>query len=137
VPLIGKIEVILIEDTFHLFDRVMEFSLEQKQDIEDGIMLFLATIRPPKEVRKDIDIKVTVEGRSVVVYEVRPFFNAPVVSNDIAVAKGTYIQTTKQWKIFWKMSDDKWHRYEPMPEVESVDSFFRTVIDDSHHCFWG
>ncbi|MGL1934525.1 MAG: DUF3024 domain-containing protein [Fibrobacterales bacterium] len=115
----------------------MEFSLDQLQDIEDAKILFLATIRPPPEVRKDLDIEVRTEGRSLVVYEIRPFFKTPTLKTDLPVAKGTYIQTTKQWKIFWKMSDDRWHTYEPLSEVPTADAFFNAVVDDSHHCFWG
>jgi hypothetical protein len=33
--------------------------------------------------------------------------------------------------------DMKWHSYEPMPEVESIDAFFKLVAADAHACFFG
>jgi hypothetical protein len=33
--------------------------------------------------------------------------------------------------------DLKWHGYEPMPEVKSVDAFFKLVAEDANACFFG
>ncbi|HEX6996752.1 MAG TPA: DUF3024 domain-containing protein [Gammaproteobacteria bacterium] len=34
-------------------------------------------------------------------------------------------------------SDLKWHGYEPMPEVQSIDAFFKLVSEDAYACFFG
>jgi hypothetical protein len=44
---------------------------------------------------------------------------------------------TKTWNVFWQRADLKWRRYEPEPEVGSLDEFLQLVDDDAHACFWG
>lgn len=41
------------------------------------------------------------------------------------------------WKIFWQRRDLKWHGYDPVPTVGSVDKFLEVVDRDQYCCFWG
>ena len=34
-------------------------------------------------------------------------------------------------------ADLKWHRYEPLPEVDAIEDFLLTVEEDDHACFFG
>jgi DUF3024 family protein len=43
------------------------------------------------------------------------------------VAKAAYNKSKLSWKIFWQRSDSKWHRYQPSPEVASVEEFLDVV----------
>jgi hypothetical protein len=54
-----------------------------------------------------------------------------------SVAKATYVRTQKVWKIYWQRADLKWHGYEPVAAVKSIEGFFEAVVDDPHACFWG
>ncbi|WP_456403892.1 DUF3024 domain-containing protein [Thiolapillus sp.] len=31
----------------------------------------------------------------------------------------------------------KWHAYDPLPETDSLDTFFKTVDEDAYGCFFG
>ncbi len=67
----------------------MAFTPLQQQEIDDAIMLFLAAKRPPEEIRRELDLKVTVEKRSVIVYEVRPHYQDPSIIRDHGKAMAT------------------------------------------------
>jgi hypothetical protein len=53
------------------------------------------------------------------------------------VAKTTFVRTRGVWRVFWMRRDLKWHGYEPMPEVEYIEAFFRLVSEDEYACFFG
>ena len=52
-------------------------------------------------------------------------------------AKATYVRTQKIWKIYWQRADLKWHSYEPVPTVKTIDAFCAAVEEDPYGCFWG
>jgi hypothetical protein len=54
-----------------------------------------------------------------------------------AVAKSTYVKTQGVWKVYWQRADLKWHRYDPMPEVDSLEEFLALVDRDEYACFFG
>lgn len=41
------------------------------------------------------------------------------------------------WLVYWQRADLKWHKYDPMPEVGTVDRFLRLVDNDEYACFFG
>ena len=53
------------------------------------------------------------------------------------IAKTTFVRRAKTWKVFWRRADLKWHQYDPVPELRSLDEFLELVEDDEHGCFWG
>jgi hypothetical protein len=53
------------------------------------------------------------------------------------VAKSTYVKTQGTWKVYWQRRDLKWHRYDPDPEVGSVEEFLAIVDRDECACFFG
>lgn len=48
------------------------------------------------------------------------------------MAKATYVKKSGIWKVFWMRADLKWHRYEPVPEVSTLDEFLRIVLKSIH-----
>jgi hypothetical protein len=52
-------------------------------------------------------------------------------------AKATYVKTTGTWKVFWQRADLRWHGYEPVPHVGSVEKFLAVVDEDKYGCFFG
>ncbi len=53
------------------------------------------------------------------------------------MAKATYIKSHEIWRVYWQRADLKWHRYEPVPNVESIGEFLTVVEQDEDCCFWG
>ena len=78
-------------------------------------------IRPPEHIRNQLDIKYSLEGRSIIIYEV----------------KLTYVKTTDCWKLYWMRSDLKWHSYDPDPEVDTLKEGLQAVKADQLGCFRG
>ena len=54
-----------------------------------------------------------------------------------SVAKATYVKSRNIWKIFWQRADLKWHRYQPDPEVKTLEEFLYVVERDEYCCFYG
>ena len=46
------------------------------------------------------------------------------------VAKTTYVKKNGIWKVYWQRADLKWHGYEPVPEVGSLEAFLDLVEED-------
>ena len=69
----------------------------------------------------------------------RDMYNGEVDKQKIeeAVAKATYVKSKKVWKVYWQRADLKWHRYDPHPEVNSIEEFLDVVERDEHCCFYG
>jgi len=104
---------------------------------EVKIQKFINEIRPPVEIRNELDIGYTFENNSLEIFEIRPRFNNPEEKIQSPVAKAKYVKTQRVWVIYWMRASGKWERYEPSSEVNELSSFFEMLMDDKHGCFWG
>ena len=66
-----------------------------------------------------------------------PSVREPRYRMEHPVAKATFARSQALWKIFWMRADLKWHGYEPLPAVGSIEKFLAVVEKDEHACFWG
>ena len=98
---------------------------------------YIEAIRPPENIRPQLDIGYKIEAQSVFIFEIRPQWNDPTVIEEYSLAKATFVKTKNNWKIFWKKSDGKWHTYSPKAEVKTLQEFLKLTEEDEHHCFWG
>ena len=71
------------------------------------------------------------------VFEIRPAWNDSSKTIEPNIAKATFVRKRSIWKIYWERADLKWHSYDPLAEVSSVDEFFAEVEADPCGCFWG
>ena len=115
----------------------MAFTPQQLADIESAMADFMAKRRPPEEIRDKLDLAWRVEGQSVIIYSIRPFFRDPNHKIDEPVAKTTYNRKTNRWKIYWMRADLKWRAYPPHPEAVFFEEFLAVVDEDENCCFWG
>jgi len=113
---------------------ISEFEIKK---CEKEIEAFMSKRRPPPHIRNEVDLAYRIEGQSVSIYEVRPEWQNPKEKIEIPVAKATFIKAKNCWKVFWQMSDLKWHSYEPAPTVKSFKEFLSLVAEDKHACFFG
>ncbi|MBU1220433.1 DUF3024 domain-containing protein [Myxococcota bacterium] len=97
---------------------------------------FIARRRPPEDIRNLVDLFYRIENQSVVIIEKRQRYDCDEYY-DFPIAKATYIESRKQWKIFWMRSDEKWHGYKPLEYCRYLSKFIKTVDEDKYHCFWG
>lgn len=115
----------------------MAFSEFERKRHERDIAKFMERRRPPPEIRPKLDLGFRIEGQSVELFEIRPDWRGSSKTMESAVAKATFVRTQNRWKIYWMRSDLRWHGYEPMLEVRSLEAFFHVVDRDEHCCFFG
>jgi hypothetical protein len=105
--------------------------------VEKALGLFVEKNRPPPHIRSKVDLGVSVRGQSVEIFEIRPVWNDPSKKMECAVAKATFVRTQSVWRVFWKRADLKWHRYDPVSEVRTIEQFLAVVEKDEYACFYG
>ena len=115
----------------------MSINDEHISSIEKIMQEFIEEIRPPEEIRAQLDMGYKIEAQSVFIFEIRPQWNDPTIIREYPLAKATFVKTQNIWKIFWKRADGSWHGYTPAPEVKTLQEFTEVVREDKHHCFWG
>jgi hypothetical protein len=109
----------------------------ERKRIENAVAAFVQKRRPAPHIRPELDIGSRVTGQSVEIFEIRPQWNRPDVKREHPVAKATFVRSKARWKIFWMRADLKWHGYEPLSEVDSIEKFLAAVDEDECGCFWG
>jgi len=94
--------------------------------------------RPPPHIRPELDIGFRVRNQSIELFEIRPVWRGePGEPMEHPIAKATFIKTRGIWRIFWQRADLKWHSYDPVPEVASLDDFIEIIDADPYECFYG
>lgn len=115
----------------------MSLSELQREKTERAVAEFIERRRPAPELRDRVDLGYRLEGHSVIIFEIRPKWNAPRQKQELPFAKSTFVETLNIWKVFWMRPNRKWHRYDPHPEVNSIEEFLELVTKDEHSCFFG
>jgi len=106
--------------------------------VDRALRAFMAKRRPPPHIRPELDFGTRIAGHSVEIFEIRPAWRGRRGEKmEHPVAKTTFVRRRGVWRVFWLRSDLKWHGYEPMPEVGSIDAFCELVSDDAYGCFFG
>ena len=115
----------------------MAFSEIEIKKIEKELQTFNEARRPPPSIRAQLDFGFRLSGQSVELFELRPMWRNPEVTQEIPYAKATYVKSQRIWKIYWHRADMKWHRYEPYPQATTLNAFLEMVAEDEYHCFFG
>jgi hypothetical protein len=115
----------------------MALSELEKKKWEKLVGEFVEKRRPPPHVRNELDLGLRIKGQSVEIFEIRPLWRQPEKTIEEAIAKTTYVKTQRVWKVYWQRADLKWHRYDPNPEVNSLEEFLSIVDRDEYACFFG
>jgi len=115
----------------------MAFSEHEKHRFEKAVKAFVERRRPPPHLRAEIDTGYRIERQSIEIFELRPAYDDPNDTIESAIAKATFVKSKSLWKIYWMRADLRWHLYEPMAFVETVEDFLVVVDRDQHGCFFG
>jgi hypothetical protein len=116
----------------------MAFSEFEAKRINKVVGAFIGERRPPPHIRPKLDLAYRLKGQSVEIFEVRPRWRgAPGETMEQPVAKATYVRARDLWRVYWQRADLKWHSYEPIPQVDSIEKFLALVGKDEHACFFG
>lgn len=114
-------------------DMLSELELKR---VERAVGALVAKRRPPAQIRAEVDLFFRAVGHSVEIFEVRKRWMGEG-TQEIPVAKATYVKTRQVWRLFWQRSDLRWHRYDPLPEARSIDPLLAEIDADPYRCFWG
>lgn len=116
----------------------MSFSEFETRRLEKVVGAFIDERRPPAHIRAELDLAFRINGQSVEIFEIRPCWRGePGETMEQPVAKATYVKGRESWKVLWMRADLKWHGYEPVPEVGSIETFLAVVAKDEYGCFFG
>ena len=98
---------------------------------------YISKVRPPKEIRNQLDLSYEIADQSVILNEVRQRWNNLTEIMVNGYAKTTYVSSKNIWKVYYIRSDMKWHEYKPFPAVNNLKKFLQLVDEDKHNCFKG
>lgn len=115
----------------------MGFTEKQLKDITTLMDAYISEHRPPEDIRPMLDIGWRYEDQSVYVFEIRPQWNNKSIIHTYDNAKATWVETKKQWNIYWKRANLKWYKYEPLEWVANLKRFLVEIENDPCGCFSG
>jgi hypothetical protein len=115
----------------------MALKPEQISDCLTAMGAFVQRMRPPPELLDKIDYKAELVGSSVILSDVRPMWNSPRRKRASPFAKINWVETRKEWRLYWMKSDLKWHSYEYKPVFRSLRKAMVEVEEDRYNCFFG
>ena len=105
---------------------------------EDQIKNFVEQKRPKDlEIRKQIDLGYSWDGRTAILFEIRPQWNDPSIIRENPIAKIVFIKTTQIWKLYWMRSTGKWESYMPKKEAKTIKTLLSAIQEDKYRLFFG
>jgi hypothetical protein len=78
-----------------------------------------------------------IEKQNVIIYEIRPVWNNPDKFTKSPVAKLTYVNNQKVWKLYWERANMKWVRYETKGSAKDLRALVQEIDNDDYGCFFG
>ena len=97
----------------------------------------LCSERTPDHLKDKLRFEYQIEKQSVIIYEVRPFWNNPSEFTRMPISKLTYVRTENIWKLYWKRASGKWVLYEPKESSKDLKTLVEEIDKDSYGCFFG
>ncbi len=93
--------------------------------------------KTPPHIRRQVCLKYRFDGNAVVLYEERPQFDRPSQRIELKVARFRYFVGRRDWVLYWRDRNSRWHRYELVPPSKHFQDLLREVDDDPTCIFWG
>lgn len=115
----------------------MAFSEFEIAKINKAVSAYIEKHRPPVHLRHEIDLGFRLTDQSVEIFEIRPVWQHASKKMEHSVAKATFTKNQDIWKIYRLRADLKWHRYEPRPDVKTIQGFLTIIEEDEFACFFG
>ncbi|OFY66491.1 MAG: hypothetical protein A3H98_12265 [Bacteroidetes bacterium RIFCSPLOWO2_02_FULL_36_8] len=115
----------------------MAIAVQNMLEIIEVMENFINKNRPPENIRHKVDLSYKIEKQSVIVFELRPLWCEPKEIMECNIAKTTFVNTKKYWKVFWQRADLKWHGYRPKYTVKTISDFVNLIEKDEYGCFRG
>jgi len=105
---------------------------------ESTIKKYVESLRPKNlEIREQVDIGYSYDGKVVILFEIRPDWNDPKKKQQIDFAKIRHYKSRKEWNLYWMRASGKWEIYEPFSESTHLEKIIEIIKEDKHSCFFG
>ena len=109
----------------------------EKHKIDNVVGKFVARRRPALSMRAQLDLAYRITSQSIELFEIRPVWHGNGETQEIPIAKATFVRTRGIWRLYWQRADLKWHTYEPLPEAGTIEEIIAEIDADPYSCFWG
>ncbi len=93
--------------------------------------------KTPAHLKDQLRYEYDVSGHNVIIYEVRPAWNRKDEYTKLPMAKITYVNARKIWKLYWMRASGKWEKYEPQETASDLNALIREIDKDPYGCFFG
>ena len=113
----------------------MAFSEFEEKRLAKIVGNFIERRRPPAHIRNEFDLMYSIAGQSVTLLEKRRLMDGKMI--ECPFAQAPWVKTQEVWKLYWQRADLKWHSYQPVPSVSSIETVCRAIDEDAFGCFWG
>ena len=97
----------------------------------------LCSRRSPAHLKDKVRLEYEIEKQNVVIYEIRPVWNNPSEITKSPMAKLTYVNSKKIWKLYWKRANMKWKNYESKESSKEIRTLVQEIDNDAYGCFFG
>ncbi len=97
----------------------------------------LCSKKTPEHLKDQLRFEYEIEKQNVIIYEIRPVWNNPSEFTKLSMAKLTYVNSQKVWKLYWKRASGKWVKYEPKESAKDLGMLVQEIEKDSYGCFFG
>jgi len=102
------------------------------------LTLFIDSLRPEdKNLRKQVDFGYSWDGKTAILFEIRPQFNDVCILREYSFAKIRYVKSSDLWKLYWKRQSNKWATYDHKAETTNLLEILREIEKDEFGCFFG
>lgn len=117
----------------------MAFSNEELLLIDKELTLLIENIRPPVEVRTELDYvyEIDEQNASITILEVRRHFQSIKEMSYMPIAKVKFNKSRQDWSVYWQRANDKWEKYPSEPIAIDLSHFFKVLKEDELSCFFG
>lgn len=106
------------------------------QMLDQQIQELVEKMRPPEEIRDQLDIHYSFDGNELILLEVRPRWNQPEQILKMPIARARYVKARGVWKLYWMRASGAWQLYEPA-EYGTIVHVFKAIDHDKYGCFMG
>jgi len=93
--------------------------------------------RTPAHLKDQLRYEFVIEKQNIVINEIRPAWNNPSEFTKLPMAKLSYVNSQKVWKLYWKRASGKWVRYEPKESAKDLRVLVKEIDNDVYGCFFG
>jgi hypothetical protein len=91
----------------------------------------------PEHLRDEYRIELELGPNAITIVSCEPPWPGSDEPVRMPVARLRFVANANVWRLYWVDSNDRFHLFEPFPEVRDVQSLLREIDADPTNIFWG